>query len=124
MTVRSSGVGQVSVSGMVQEQDVALSGVGNYDGTALVSDRATVEVSGVGNVLVNVRKERIARAPCALANVGHVRSEHCRPLLGSSSLTPASPWVPALACRCVGQPVFRRWSVQWDPTIPCESTNR
>jgi hypothetical protein len=55
LTVAHSGAGIVTTAGTVAEQRVTLSGAGSYDGAALVSDRATVDLSGLGSVVVNAR---------------------------------------------------------------------
>ena len=55
LIIDNSGVGALTIAGTVKEQRVTLSGVGSYDGSALVSERATVAVSGIGNAMVNVR---------------------------------------------------------------------
>jgi hypothetical protein len=57
LTIRNSGIGSVTVSGNVREQDVIISGLGSYDGAALASQRATVELSGMGGAVVNVRDQ-------------------------------------------------------------------
>ncbi|MBX0330545.1 DUF2807 domain-containing protein [Oscillochloris sp. ZM17-4] len=56
LTVMHAGAGTVTTSGAVAEQRVTLSGAGSYDGAALVSDRATVDLSGLGSVVVNARQ--------------------------------------------------------------------
>lgn len=53
LTIDNAGVGALTTSGTMREQVVTLSGVGNYDGSALVSERASVTVSGIGSATVN-----------------------------------------------------------------------
>ncbi|NTV62649.1 MAG: hypothetical protein HGA65_03805, partial [Oscillochloris sp.] len=52
LTVVHSGAGNVTTAGTVVEQRVTLSGAGSYDGAALMSERASVDRSGFGSVVV------------------------------------------------------------------------
>ncbi|MDZ4719200.1 MAG: head GIN domain-containing protein [Roseiflexaceae bacterium] len=57
LTVDQSGAGKITIAGTVQEQHVTLSGAGSYDGAALVSNRATITLSGLGNAIVQAREQ-------------------------------------------------------------------
>jgi hypothetical protein len=52
LVVRHSGVGQCEVSGDVVQQDVRLSGAGEYAAADLQSQRADIGLSGVGSATV------------------------------------------------------------------------
>jgi len=54
MSVDLSGVGNVEISGSTETLNVALSGVGNFEGSEFLSEKATVDDSGVGHAIVNV----------------------------------------------------------------------
>lgn len=56
LTVDHSGAGSVTIAGTVNEQRVTLSGAGTYDGAALVSKQATVDLRGLGSMVVQVRE--------------------------------------------------------------------
>lgn len=73
ITVNHSGAGRVTVAGTVVEQRVTLSGAGNYDGTALASARATVELSGFGSVVVNV-SERLDATVSGAGSIAYIGS--------------------------------------------------
>lgn len=73
LRVDHSGVGLLTLAGAVNAQDVTLSGVGGYDGAALMSDRATVTVSGVGNVVVNVG-ERLDATVSGMGSIAYIGS--------------------------------------------------
>jgi hypothetical protein len=49
-----SGVGDVQFSGTVTEQEVRVSGVGDYNGRGLSSSRAIVELDGASTATVRV----------------------------------------------------------------------
>jgi hypothetical protein len=57
--LRVSGAGalKAALSGEATEQDISISGAGEYIAHELVSERASVSVSGVGRVRVRVEKE-------------------------------------------------------------------
>jgi hypothetical protein len=50
-----SGATKIEIAGKVARQDVDLSGAGSYAAAQLVSDDASVEVSGAGKAVVNAR---------------------------------------------------------------------
>jgi hypothetical protein len=56
LTLSGSGAFKADVAGRVEEQRVSISGAGDYRAGDLVSDRATISVSGAGRVLVNAQK--------------------------------------------------------------------
>ena len=56
MHLDGSGSIKAQLNGSVGRQNIDLSGAGSYDGAELVSDDASVDVSGAGKVVVNVRK--------------------------------------------------------------------
>jgi hypothetical protein len=61
LSVVHSGAAQVTVSGRVTSQVVELSGVGEYDGSALKSQDADVTVSGTGKAVINASRTLHAR---------------------------------------------------------------
>jgi Putative auto-transporter adhesin, head GIN domain len=61
LSVVHSGAARVTVSGRVTSQVVELSGVGEYDGSALESQNADVTVSGTGKAVVNASSTLDAR---------------------------------------------------------------
>ncbi|PDW01339.1 head GIN domain-containing protein [Candidatus Chloroploca asiatica] len=71
LTVSHSGAGPISIGGTVLEQHVRLSGAGNYDGAALVSERATVDLSGFGSVVVNV-SERLDATISGAGSIAYI----------------------------------------------------
>lgn len=73
LTVNHSGAGRVTVAGTVGEQRVTLSGAGNYDGAALASERAMVELSGFGSVVVNV-SERLDATVSGAGSIAYIGS--------------------------------------------------
>ena len=68
LIVNHSGAGPITVAGTMMEQRVTLSGAGNYDGAALVSELATVDLNGFGSVIVNVRQ----RLDTTISGVGSI----------------------------------------------------
>jgi hypothetical protein len=52
LNVEISGVGSVDVAGTCQDQNLTLSGAGNYQGSRMESARTTIKLSGVGNAKV------------------------------------------------------------------------
>jgi hypothetical protein len=73
LSVNHSGAGPVTVAGTVVEQRVTLSGAGNYDGAALASARATVDLSGFGSVVVNV-SERLDATVSGAGSIAYIGS--------------------------------------------------
>jgi hypothetical protein len=68
LVIDHSGAGVVTTMGSITAQHVSLSGAGSYDGAALISDRTTVDLSGFGNVVVNVH----TRLDATLSGAGSV----------------------------------------------------
>ncbi len=56
LTLNGSGAFKADVAGRVDEQRISISGAGDYRAGDLVSDRASISVSGAGRVLVNAQK--------------------------------------------------------------------
>ena len=56
LTVATSGVGRVTLSGRVDSLKAELSGVGRLDADALTADRVTTNLSGVGSASVRAQK--------------------------------------------------------------------
>lgn len=54
LAVSISGSASATLSGSAGRQDLEMSGTGRFDGSGLAGRQATVEVSGTGQVLVNV----------------------------------------------------------------------
>jgi len=73
LRVDHSGAGTVTVGGTVREQWVTLSGVGSYEGAALVSERATVELSGIGSAVVQVR-DRLDATVSGAGSIAYIGS--------------------------------------------------
>jgi hypothetical protein len=53
MTVTMSGAGSATLHGKANDLQMTLSGAGNYDGSDFATKTAKVNVSGVGNAIVN-----------------------------------------------------------------------
>jgi hypothetical protein len=53
MTVTMSGAGSATLQGKANDQQVTVSGAGSYDGSEFATKTAKVNVSGVGNAIVN-----------------------------------------------------------------------
>lgn len=56
LRVDGNGALKAQIAGSVSEQRISISGAGEYDAGRLASDTASVSVSGVGKVLVNVSR--------------------------------------------------------------------
>ncbi len=56
LNLSGSGAFKADVAGRVDEQRISISGAADYRAGELVSDRATISVSGAGRVLVNAQK--------------------------------------------------------------------
>ena len=69
LSVDMSGAGNVELKGQARTQTVQMSGAGNYNGFELKSEKARVELSGVGNVRVYTTEELNASA----SGVGAIR---------------------------------------------------
>jgi hypothetical protein len=55
-----SGAGNIQASGTADEIKLTLSGLGNFNAADLKSNKATIELSGMGNATVRVEKELAA----------------------------------------------------------------
>lgn len=55
LKVEMSGVGSIDVAGKCVEQELTLSGAGNYKAPRLESDKTSVKISGVGNAIIWAR---------------------------------------------------------------------
>lgn len=73
LAVDHAGAGIVTVAGTVAEQRVTLSGAGSYDGAALISARATVDLSGLGSVVVNA-SERLDATISGAGSIAYIGS--------------------------------------------------
>ncbi|QHT70708.1 DUF2807 domain-containing protein [Rhodocytophaga rosea] len=69
LSVDMSGAGNVEMKGQARTQTIQMSGAGNYNGFELKSEKANVELSGVGNVRVYTTEELNASA----SGVGAIR---------------------------------------------------
>jgi hypothetical protein len=56
LSVEGNGALKAELAGQVTDQSVEISGAANYQAARLVSDNASVEVSGAGKIVVNARK--------------------------------------------------------------------
>lgn len=56
LAINGSGAFKADIAGHVDEQRISISGAGDYRGSNLVSDRASVRVSGAGRVVVDAQK--------------------------------------------------------------------
>jgi hypothetical protein len=56
LTVWMPGTGNVSISGVVDEQDITLQGTGDYRAGNLTSIKAAISIDGVGNAALQVRE--------------------------------------------------------------------
>jgi hypothetical protein len=61
LSVSGSGALKAELGGEVTEQSVSLSGAADFQAAKLISDNASVDVSGAGKVVVNARKKLQAR---------------------------------------------------------------
>ena len=57
LSVDGTGAVKAELGGQVTEQSISISGAGDYQAARLVSDNASVEVSGAGKVVINARKK-------------------------------------------------------------------
>jgi Putative auto-transporter adhesin, head GIN domain len=57
LSVDGSGALKAELAGQVTSQSISVSGAADYQAVKLVSDSATVEVSGAGKIVVNARKK-------------------------------------------------------------------
>jgi hypothetical protein len=56
LAINGSGAFKAEIAGRVDEQRISISGAGDYHALDLVSDRASITVSGAGRVAVNAQK--------------------------------------------------------------------
>ena len=52
LSLETSGLGDINISGSVDSQEVRISGMGNYKAENLLSKRAEIQISGTGNALI------------------------------------------------------------------------
>ena len=57
LSIQGSGALKAEFGGQVTDQTLSISGAADYQAAKLVSDNATVEVSGAGKIVVHVRKQ-------------------------------------------------------------------
>ena len=57
LSVEGSGALKAELAGQVTDQSIEISGAANYQAAKLISDNASVEVSGAGKIVVNARKK-------------------------------------------------------------------
>jgi len=60
LSIEGAGALKADLAGQVTDQNIEISGAANYQAAKLVSDNASVEVSGAGKVIVNARKKLTA----------------------------------------------------------------
>jgi len=60
LSVEGSGAVKAELAGQVTDQSISVSGAADYQAARLVSDNATVEVSGAGKIVINARKKLTA----------------------------------------------------------------
>ena len=60
LSVEGSGALKADLAGQVTDQSIEISGAANYQAAGLVSDTASVEVSGAGKIVVHARKKLTA----------------------------------------------------------------
>jgi hypothetical protein len=60
VSVEGAGALKAELGGQVTDQSISISGAANYQAAKLVSDNATVVVSGAGKIVVNARKKLTA----------------------------------------------------------------
>lgn len=84
-----SGAGDIQASGKANEIQLILSGLGNFNAADLKSDKATIELSGMGNATVRVEKELAATVSGAgsVQYFGNPRVE--QKVNGAGSVKPA-----------------------------------
>ncbi|HLO15805.1 MAG TPA: head GIN domain-containing protein [Anaerolineales bacterium] len=84
-----SGAGDIQASGIANEIKLILSGFGNFNAADLKSDKATIELSGMGNATVRVEKELAATITGAgsVNYLGNPRVD--KTLNGAGSVKPA-----------------------------------
>ena len=69
LTVWMPGTGNVSISGVVEEQDITLQGTGDYRAGNLTSSKATIRIDGVGNAALWVSDVLNA----TISGIGNIR---------------------------------------------------
>jgi len=57
LTIDGSGALKAELNGKVTDQNISISGAADYRGAKLISDNASVDVSGAGKIVVNVSKK-------------------------------------------------------------------
>jgi hypothetical protein len=111
LAISGSGALDARIGGEVQTQTVEISGAGSYDAERLRAQDATVQVSGVGNVVVNVEQTLDAEISGAggveylgnprvtqhVSGIGRVKRREPAPSSGmrvdaGQCSAPSSPW--------------------------------
>jgi hypothetical protein len=84
-----SGAGDIQASGTANEINLVLSGLGNFDAAALNSNKATIELSGMGSATVRVEEDLTATLTGAgsIQYYGHPHVE--KNVTGAGSIKPA-----------------------------------
>ncbi|MGB3495835.1 MAG: DUF2807 domain-containing protein [Elainellaceae cyanobacterium] len=75
LSIVLDGVGSVTIAGNVDVLELTVSGVGSFNGEALITQQATVHSSGVGHVVVNVSEQLNATAS-GVGSVEYIGSPH------------------------------------------------
>ena len=84
-----SGAGDIQASGIANEIKLILSGLGNFNAADLKSDKATIELSGMGNATVRVEEELAATITGAGAVDYFGNPRVNKTLKGAGSVRPA-----------------------------------
>ncbi len=84
-----SGAGDVQVAGAADELRLTLSGWGNFDAAGLTSSKATIELSGAGDVNVHAEKELVATVKGAGSVTYYGQPQVQQTISGSGSVKPA-----------------------------------
>jgi hypothetical protein len=84
-----SGAGDIQASGAANEINLVLSGLGNFDATDLNTNKATIELSGMGSATVRVEEDLTATLTGAgsIQYYGHPHVE--QNVTGAGSIKPA-----------------------------------
>lgn len=83
------GAGNIEVSGIANEINLVLSGLGNFNAADLKSDKATIELSGTGAATVRVEKE-LAATISGAGSIKYFGNPHVEQnVTGAGSIKPA-----------------------------------
>ena len=84
-----SGAGDIQVSGAANEINLVLSGLGNFDATDLNTNKATIELSGMGSATVRVEEDLTATLTGA-GSIQYYGDPHVKQnVTGAGSVKPA-----------------------------------